>query len=232
MSPKKPSVTEQVMDYLRTQIESGEWKIGQLIPSEARLCETLGVSRSSVRTALSRFAALGILHSEQGRGSYLCSDDVASRFDNIESLQYRDFVDIFKVLQFRLLIEPYAAYECARLEKGALAHLVEGLASHYVAMQQSVNDRHAFVTADMAFHTLIASSCGNELVSLALSDVIGVTPRTNEQMNVAFGYDTGIYHHGRLLEALSHGNAELAKSCMYEHLKSAIDSLVAEGVAV
>lgn len=230
MTSKKPSVTDQIIDYLRSKIESGEWKVGQLIPSEASLCETLGVSRSSVRIALSRFAALGILHAEQGRGSFLCSDDVSSRFANIESLQYRDFVDILKVLQFRLLIEPFAAFECAQLEKGALAHLVEGLAKHYVAMQESVNNRHAFVTADMAFHALIASSCGNELVSLALSDVIGVTPRTNEQMNVAFGYETGIYHHGRLLDALSKGNAELAKQYMYDHLSSAIDSVIAEGI--
>ena len=222
---KKNSISEEITAYLTLQIESGAWKIGQLIPSEAKLCETLSVSRSSLRSALSKFAALGILHTEQGIGSVLQSNDVSNRFSKIDSLQYSDYVDIAKVLRFRLLIEPYAAECCAMLENGQLSLLVEELAHLYLKMQQSINDRQTFVDADLLFHSRIASSCGNELLAFSFDEVISVSKRTNEQMNVAFGYDTGIYHHGRILEALRNADPQNAKRYMQEHLSSALESI-------
>lgn len=222
---KKNSIIDEIVAYLTSQIESGAWKIGQLIPSEAKLCETLSVSRSSLRSALSRLAALGIVHTEQGRGSVLQSNDVSNRFSKIDSLQYRDYVDIAKVLRFRLLIEPFAAKACALLESGQLSLLIEELAHLYLKMQQSVNDREAFVDADLLFHSRIASACGNELLAFAFDEVINVSKRTNEQMNVAFGYDTGIYHHGRILEALRNSDPQNAERYMQEHLSSALESI-------
>lgn len=55
--------------------------------------------------------------------------------------------------------------------------------------------------------------------------MINVSLRTNEQMNQAFGFNTGIYHHGKILEALRNGDPVAAKDAMYDHLKSALDSI-------
>ena len=222
---RKSSVIDQITDYMRGKIESREWKVGCLIPSEIKLSEGLGVSRSSVRSAISRLSALGILRSEQGRGCYLMSDDLSRRFGSVSTLHHSDYVDISKALQFRLLIEPYAAMRCAMLEPGQRSHLVEHLAVSLQQMKASVNRRDAFVAADIEFHNFIASACGNELVAFALEEVFNVTPRTTTQMNVAFGYDMGLFYHEKLLDAISKGDAARAKSLMKKHLQDGIDEI-------
>ncbi len=225
---KKSSVTEQIAEYLRKRIESGDWKVGCLIPSEAKLTAELGVSRSSLRSAISRFAALGILKAEQGKGCYLMSSDVSSRFGTVGVLRHSDYVDIIKVLKFRLLIEPYAAQQCALLPDGQRSHLVDQLAHSLVKMRECVNHREDFVAAATAFHSMIAGACGNELIAFALDEVFSVTPRTAQQMNVAFGYDTGLYFHEKILEAVSLGDGTGARQCMKKHLQTAIDTASAK----
>ena len=55
MKIKRVNVTSQVVDYLKKNIESGNWTVGEKIPSENQMTEELGVSRSSIRTALSQY---------------------------------------------------------------------------------------------------------------------------------------------------------------------------------
>ena len=43
------NITQQVIEYIKDNIESGNWKVGEKIPSENELTAFLGVSRSSVR---------------------------------------------------------------------------------------------------------------------------------------------------------------------------------------
>ena len=61
MKIKRVNVTSQVVDYLKKNIESGNWTVGEKIPSENQMTEELGVSRSSIRTALQYLIGLGVL---------------------------------------------------------------------------------------------------------------------------------------------------------------------------
>ncbi len=61
MKIRSESVTAQVVSYLRERITSGDWAVGEPIPSETRLVSELGVSRASVRSAIQYFIALGAL---------------------------------------------------------------------------------------------------------------------------------------------------------------------------
>lgn len=44
MKIKRVNVTSQVVDYLKKNIESGNWTVGEKIPSENQMTEELGVS--------------------------------------------------------------------------------------------------------------------------------------------------------------------------------------------
>ena len=46
------NITQQVIGYMKENIESGNWKVGEKIPSEHELTALLGVSRSSIRQAV------------------------------------------------------------------------------------------------------------------------------------------------------------------------------------
>ena len=67
----KGSVTGKIAHYIRKNIRNGNWTVGEKIPSENQLCEELGVSRVSVRSALQQFIALGILESVHGKGTFV-----------------------------------------------------------------------------------------------------------------------------------------------------------------
>ena len=56
---------------LRALIADGALRPGDRLPSEGELCERLGVSRGSLREAIRMLAALGVLETRHGSGSYV-----------------------------------------------------------------------------------------------------------------------------------------------------------------
>ena len=64
-------VEDIVYEKLLTNIRENVWKSGEKIPSENDLCTLLGVSRVSVRSAIQRLKALGLLEVKHGKGSFV-----------------------------------------------------------------------------------------------------------------------------------------------------------------
>lgn len=69
----------QVFLLLREQILRGKFAPGSTLPKEEALCEQYGVSRITVRRALSTLAAQGLVESRQGRATFVRSDLPAAR---------------------------------------------------------------------------------------------------------------------------------------------------------
>lgn len=65
-----PSLTEQVTAHLKTQITDGVYEEGR-IPSETELASDLGVSRTTIRDALSRLEHEGAIYRRQGSGTFV-----------------------------------------------------------------------------------------------------------------------------------------------------------------
>ncbi|MEP0392995.1 MAG: GntR family transcriptional regulator [Erythrobacter sp.] len=59
----------QAYSVLRDAISDGTWATGDQMPSEAALCETLGVSRITIKRALSELAMEGLVSRHRGRGT-------------------------------------------------------------------------------------------------------------------------------------------------------------------
>ena len=66
----------QLASQIESLVRSGELKSGELLPSEPELCETLGISRSTVRLAFSRLEEDGLLVRRRGKGTYVSSPKV------------------------------------------------------------------------------------------------------------------------------------------------------------
>ena len=58
---KKESAVDKLCSILREQILSGTWRTNEKIPTEHELAERFGLNRMTVRAALQRLNALGIL---------------------------------------------------------------------------------------------------------------------------------------------------------------------------
>jgi len=64
----------QAVDALREQIASGMLQAGSRLPPERELCQRLGISRVTLRKALTALVDDGLVHSSHGRGWYVAGD--------------------------------------------------------------------------------------------------------------------------------------------------------------
>ena len=63
----------QLMQKLRADMAAGVYPAHSRIPSEQALCESYGVSRVTVRKALSELTREGLLQRQQGKGTFVCA---------------------------------------------------------------------------------------------------------------------------------------------------------------
>ena len=80
----------KVYQRLKEQIEHGAYPVGTLLPTESSLQQEFGVSRTTVRKAVSLLVADGYIHVQQGRGTEVVSGVPAPhyyKFPNITSIQ-------------------------------------------------------------------------------------------------------------------------------------------------
>jgi GntR family transcriptional regulator len=63
----------EVKHKLMESLRDGEWKAGEMIPAEKRLCERYGVSVGTLRKAVDELTAENILIRHQGRGTFVAS---------------------------------------------------------------------------------------------------------------------------------------------------------------
>ena len=61
----------QLKEIMREKISSGEWKPGDLIPSERELGEQYGISRMTARQAITELVNEGLFYREQGKGTFV-----------------------------------------------------------------------------------------------------------------------------------------------------------------
>lgn len=69
----------QVMDGLSADIENGTYPVGSRIPSEMELSEIYGVSRITVRRAVTELSSEGILTKKQGKGTFVNSPKLSTK---------------------------------------------------------------------------------------------------------------------------------------------------------
>jgi GntR family transcriptional regulator len=62
---------QQIADTIRQQIEDGELPRGEQLPTELELRETFSASRNTVRDAIKRLAALGLVETKPGQGTFV-----------------------------------------------------------------------------------------------------------------------------------------------------------------
>lgn len=70
MLKRSPSLTEKAKAYIKRRILNNEFEDGR-IPSETDLANELGVSRTTIRDALSRLELEGSIYRKQGAGTFV-----------------------------------------------------------------------------------------------------------------------------------------------------------------
>jgi len=69
----------QLKEIMRERIRAGEWKPGELIPSERELSEHYGISRMTARQAITDLVNEGVFFREQGRGTFVSAHKITQQ---------------------------------------------------------------------------------------------------------------------------------------------------------
>lgn len=67
----KKSIHTQIMNYILQNIINGNWKAGELLPSQRKLAEIFHVNRSTIVTAMDELASLGMVQTMYGGGTVI-----------------------------------------------------------------------------------------------------------------------------------------------------------------
>ncbi len=119
MLKRNPSLTDQAKAHIKQQILENQYEEDR-IPSETDLAESLGVSRTTIRDALSRLENEGVIYRKQGSGTFVNRPGlrIKSRLEEIWSyeavLEDHGYVPSTKVLNHRVM--PAEASTAAELD--------------------------------------------------------------------------------------------------------------------
>lgn len=72
----------QIIAYLKSDISSGRLHPGDLLPTEMSLCESFGVSRTTVRQAFQILEREGYIIRRRGKGTFVCEQKLKRSLNN------------------------------------------------------------------------------------------------------------------------------------------------------
>lgn len=213
----RKSRTDEAIERVQQLIVSGEWGPGRRVPPEAELAAQLGLSRNSLREAVRALAMMRVLEVRQGDGTYVGSLEAEPLLESTRFathlLRDHTVVELFEV---RRLLEPAAAALAAvRMDDAARQALKLELDRMVAA--QAVED---LVTADAAFHALIAKSAGNSVLRSLLDSLSSRTMRARLWRGRADqqALDASRAEHRRIYEAVLARDPELARTMAATHV--------------
>lgn len=212
-----------VIDY----IKESHLQPGDKLPTEKELCQTLGVGHRSCREALIKLSLLGLIESQQGKGSYLIDFDPMVAFAYMGSLlTHFGKADIYQIIQMRMIIEPMVAYFAAQcIENDVISQLEQG----YKIMEENAQDEGVilFRQCDKEFHITLAKHCGNSLLD-AISLLVGHFSNAVIWFRPVGNYSPVIQEHKHIIDALKQKDPERAKQAMEVHIQNAWEVLRAD----
>ena len=214
---RKVNVGEQVFQQLKKLLIEGEWKQGDKLPSENELSEMFGVSRITVRQALQKLVALGLIETRLGEGSFVKKLEPADAMNGLIPAAYLRKEAIFEVLEFREAIEA----ESARLAAGRASKAdIQELEIILQKMEETKekDDLKAFALADYEFHYKIGQITKNDLI-IRTNNILGEVLKSSMIEIVGkVGFKPGVYYHRKIIDAIAQQDGDLALKLMREHI--------------
>ena len=114
----------QLKEIMRERVRAGEWKAGDLIPSERELGETYGISRMTARQATTDLVNEGLFYREQGKGTFVSQNKITQQLIRLtgftEDIKARGQQPSTKVLSAQMCPADETTAERLRIEPGQL----------------------------------------------------------------------------------------------------------------
>ncbi len=217
----RESLVDGLISELLDDISAGRLVEGEPIPAEAELAERFKVNRLTIREALRKMQAQGIVRTVPGRRSEL--NPVSQWVDigaalRIVGARIGAAEASIQLLQLRRMIETEACGLAAlRMEETNL----DALDRELTGMREAAgrNDVDKFVRHDIAFHDVILEASGNALLKILLDPLQSLLEEgRTETSRVPDVQRNAIEMHAAIIEALRSGDTARAHDAMSAHI--------------
>ena len=209
---------DQVVTHIRQLIERGQLRPGDRLPAERDLATKIGVSRPSVRIGLRSLAAMGVVRSRHGSGTYIPEGPPTLDSEPLSFLAALHGFTREEMYEARRLLEVGAAGMAAeRATPEQLATLADEVTNLFAAL----DDPLRFLVHDIMFHRSVAAASGNPIIGSLVEMVSALYyERRRETAKEASDRDLkeAAELHRRIYQAIRARDPETARNAMNEHL--------------
>lgn len=213
--------TEQVVAFVRALIDRGRLRPGDRLPAERELATQIGVSRPSVRAGLHALAAMGVVRSRHGSGTYIPDGPPLLGSEPLSFLAALHGFAREEMYEARRILEVEAAGLAA---DRATADHVATLADEVAGLFANRDNPNAFLVHDINFHRAVADAAGNPIVA-ALVHMVSALYYERRRETAARASDSDLRDaaeaHRRIYQSIRARDAAAARRAMNDHLLQA-----------
>jgi GntR family transcriptional regulator, glc operon transcriptional activator len=192
MKEIEPEPERKLADVVAERIErlivDGVLRPGQSLPSERRLTDKLGVSRTALREGLKLLRARGIIETAHGKGSFvanLTAPPPQSPLMHLLATQPRTLYDLFEV---RGMLEAESARLAALRGTSADYLMITRRYEEMLAARDTETDPATHARLDHAFHLAICEASHNPVLVHTLRSL------TEPMLSSVFASVNNLYH--------------------------------------
>jgi GntR family transcriptional repressor for pyruvate dehydrogenase complex len=213
--------TEQVVAHVRDLIERRALRPGDRLPAERDLATQIGVSRPTVRIGLRALAAMGVVRSRHGSGTYIPDGPPTLGSEPLSFMAALHGFTREEMYEARRILEVGAAGLAAeRATPEQLATLAEEVASLFASMHEP----QRFLFHDINFHRTLAAASGNPIVA-SLVEMVSEMYYERRLQTAERASDKDLRDaaemHRRIYQAVRSRDADAGRVAMNDHLVQA-----------
>jgi DNA-binding FadR family transcriptional regulator len=205
----------QVADQLRQLIDSGEFPVGDRLPTERELAAQLGVSRPTVREALIALEVDGRVRIRVGSGIYVLAPQETA------TIATQPVAGPFEILAARALFEGAIAEKAAQTASPADLAGIDAALARMKGVTESGTES---VAADRAFHLAIAGVLSNDAITNVVGDLFDqrINPyfaRLASYFETPTSWRAACNEHSAIRDCIAKGDPAGARAAMQTHLE-------------
>jgi GntR family transcriptional repressor for pyruvate dehydrogenase complex len=215
---RRGTTFEEVVSQLQEMIHNGELRPGDRLPPERDLAKLLGVSRPTLRAGISSLAAVGVLQSKQGAGTFVVSADGPPTLDSSP-------LRLMAALHRFSSAEMFEARQCIEMSIAGLAaehatsDQMASMSEELTGMFASLDEPEQFLIHDMRFHQMVAAASGNRILTALMNMVATILFEVRSKtVKRAKDLKESAEMHRHIYRAIRDRNAEAARNAMRDHL--------------
>lgn len=223
---KKESAVDKLCAAMRTLILNGTWQTNEKIPPENELAESFGLNRMTVRAAIQRLNALGILETRVGNGTYVSPFDFSGLISDVSDFYTSSdlvedaamFRQIVEGGSYRLIIDngtPEELEQLRRISRGLSDCLDERIAMEKLGYEVPAELKNRGYTLIFRFHEQLFKMTHNKLLyyahAVSRDAVCRALFESGERRHLAFrksGEWENLKYHEKVLAAIEAGDYE------------------------